>query len=275
MSERTSEAKWDAAADGYTRAAAMRAALIPATEKMLDLAGIASGDRVLDVGCGPGEQTLMAAARVGATGHVLATDSAAPMIAATERAIAVAGATNISTRLCAVQALAGDTFDAAICRFVLMLLPDPTAAAAAVCDVLRPGGRFAAMVHGDPEKNPLNKLATDILSRHGGVAIDRDKPGFFSLANHARLEDVMRNAGFVDVAVTAVSLIRRLDSASSAVAMARAGYAECIRLVVDLPLEGQNAAWAELEQALSEFNGPDGCAIPAEVNLVVGRKPAR
>ena len=52
----------------------------PATEMMLDLAGIRTGSRVLDVAAGTGDQTVMAAQRVGPTGYVLATDISANML---------------------------------------------------------------------------------------------------------------------------------------------------------------------------------------------------
>jgi ubiquinone/menaquinone biosynthesis C-methylase UbiE len=55
--------------------------LAPLTERMLDLAGVGVGHRVLDVAAGTGEQTLAAARRVGPTGAVLATDVAAQMLA--------------------------------------------------------------------------------------------------------------------------------------------------------------------------------------------------
>ena len=62
-----------AAAEGWRRSAGARAQfLAPITERMLDLAGIALGSRVLDVASGTGEQTLLAARRIGPNGSVLA-----------------------------------------------------------------------------------------------------------------------------------------------------------------------------------------------------------
>jgi ubiquinone/menaquinone biosynthesis C-methylase UbiE len=276
MSDKAAESRWTEAADAWARWASVRAAMIPATETMLDLAHLGPGQHVLDVGCGSGEQTVMAARRVGPSGTVVATDIATAMIAATDKTIAEAGLTNVSTRVCAVEALAGEgeRYDAAICRLVLMLVPDPVAAAHAVCAVLRPGGRFAALVHGDPQRNPMNRLAIDILARHGGKTVRRDGPGFFALADPARLADVMHHAGFVDVMVTQAPATRRLDDAATAVTMIRQSFADCMKLVADLPAEGQAAAWEELRQALAAFEGPDGCVMPAEYNIVVGRRPA-
>jgi hypothetical protein len=61
------------------------------------------------------------------------------------------------------------------------------------------------------------------------------------------------------------------------VAVARAvlavGFAFFTALIADLSQERQDAAWAEVEQALKRFEGADGFAGPSEVNLAVGRKP--
>lgn len=278
MSEgRDAATQWSNAADGWARWATARAALVPATERMLDLAGVGPGCRVLDVGCGAGEQTVMAAQRSGAAGHVLATDLAAPMIAATARTVAAAGLHNVTARVGAAEALTLDgaaAFDAAISRFVLMLIPDPVAAARGVLGMLRPGGRFAAMVHGDPARNPFNALPAEILARHGGKTLRPGAPGFFALSDPERLKAVLRHAGFVEVSASAMAIERRLDSAAAAVAMIREAFAVCQGLVDDLPAASQTAAWAEVEQALSRFQTADGFVVPGEVNLVVGRRPA-
>lgn len=269
------QARWSQAAAGWERWAAARAALIPATERMLDMAGIGPGARVLDVGCGAGEQTILAARRVGPSGHVLACDIAAPMVAATERATASEGLRNVTTTVSSAEALvpSDPPFDAAISRLVLMLIPDPVAAARGVLGMLRPGGTFASIVHGDPARNPLNALSLEILARHGGKTLRPGAPGFFALADQDRLAGVLRDAGFADVIVTTMPFVRRLDDAAMAVAMIRDGFAVCQALVADLPPADQAAAWAEVEAALAVYQQPDGLAVPGEVNLVAGRRP--
>jgi ubiquinone/menaquinone biosynthesis C-methylase UbiE len=275
MSHTNAGDNWGRTASGWERWAKMRAVLEPATERMIDLAGIGPGARVLDIGCGAGEQTILAARRVGPSGLVLATDIAAPMLAATERAIAAAGLGNVSTRVSSAETLtlSGPPFDAAISRYVLMLVPDPVAAARGVFGMLRPGGRFGALVHGASARNPLNALATEILARHGGKTLRPDAPGFFALADPARLVSVLRDAGFEDVAVTPQPFDRKLDNAAMAVDMIRDAFAVCVGLIADLPAAEQAAAWAEVEAALSVYQRPEGLIIPAEASLVIGRRP--
>ena len=114
------------AAAGWQRGAAGRADLRPITDRMLNLAGIRPGHRVLDVAAGTGEQTLMAARRVGPGGFVLATDIADRMLAYLDEAARNEGLTNVQTRLVDARLLElkRDSFDAAICRLALMLIPE-------------------------------------------------------------------------------------------------------------------------------------------------------
>src|SRR5215813_10699764 len=83
------------AAAGWRRSGVARAqVLAPLTERMLDLAGVSVGYRVLDIAAGTGEQTLAAARRVGPTGAVLATDIAPQMLTLAAEA---ASSTRVST----------------------------------------------------------------------------------------------------------------------------------------------------------------------------------
>lgn len=94
-----------------------------ATEIMLDSAGVQPGSRVLDVAAGTGDQTLMAARRVGPTGNVLATDDSASMLKVAAEAARKEGLTNVDTRVMNGEDLEldADSFDAVICRNALML----------------------------------------------------------------------------------------------------------------------------------------------------------
>src|SRR5262245_43078498 len=111
---------------GWPRGSDGRADPGPITARRLARAGIRPGHRVLDVASGTGEQTLMAARRVGPDGFVLATDIAERMLAYLDEAARNEGLTNVQTRLVDARLLEleRDSFDAAICRLALMLIPE-------------------------------------------------------------------------------------------------------------------------------------------------------
>jgi len=148
-------------------------------------------------------------------------------------------------------------------------------AARAVFAVLRPGGRFAAIVAGDVKRTTYNTIALDLLARHGGKPDWDDKPGSIrSLVNPTKLEVLFRKAGFTDIAVSSLATVQRMASAATVVSMIRDGHAFYKSLIADLPADRQDAAWAELTVVLKRFEGPDGITGPGEINLVVERKPA-
>src|SRR5262245_24402467 len=80
--KREEHACWTRMAPGYSQHRAFLAGCTaPVSERMLDVARIGSGSRVLDIACGAGDPALLAAERVGPSGHVLATDFAEDMVA--------------------------------------------------------------------------------------------------------------------------------------------------------------------------------------------------
>ena len=266
----------DAVADAYRRGAAVRAQRLgPANELMLDLAGVGPGSRVLDVAAGNGEQTVVAARRVGPTGSVLATDIAPRMLEAAAEAAREAGLTNIETRVADAQALdlEPDAFDAAITRMGLMLMPDPAAALASIHRVLRPGGKLAAMVFGPADRNPYFSVPLDILSRHlGRPSAAQARPGMFALGDRSELERLFDQAGFRNVTVQAISTPRPFPSLQEAAGYVRMNTPPVRALTAELDEVSRERAWAEIEQALKPFDRPDGFEAPGEMLVAAGTK---
>jgi SAM-dependent methyltransferase len=265
----------EAAATWQRGAAARAERLGAATELMLDLAGVGPGRRVLDVAAGTGEQTLLAARRVGPAGRVLATDISAEMLAAALAAAQEAGLPNVSTRVSDAERLelAGDSFDAAICRLGLMLMSHPDRACAAVRRALVPGARFAAAVFAPAARNPLLALPLEVARRVGWLpAPGPGEPGMFALGGPGLLEGAYRAAGFRDVAVHAVSAPNRFASAAAAVAALQQGSVALQRLTAPLSEAQREAVWEAIEQELRQFEGQSGCETPGEVLVGVGTK---
>ena len=103
--------------------------------------GVASGERILDVGCGPGFYCSELAEDVGPSGSVVGVDSSAPMLELASRRCAAQAV--VELRLGEVVSLPvdDDSFDAALCVQVLEYVADPSVALAEMHRALRPGGR--------------------------------------------------------------------------------------------------------------------------------------
>jgi SAM-dependent methyltransferase len=113
------------------------------TEHALRLAGLRPGMRVLDVGCGPGDVSFVAARLVGPEGAVLGIDAADIIELARTRA-AEQGLKSVRFEQTTVGDLAVDEdFDAVIGRLILMHLPDPVGTLRQLAGLIRPGGLIA------------------------------------------------------------------------------------------------------------------------------------
>ncbi len=110
----------------------------------LSLAELTPGQAVLDLGCGAGLDTILAARRVGPTGKVVGVDMTGEMIGKTRRNVAALGIENVEVLHGSIESLPlGDaSIDAAISNGVFNLCPDKPRALAEAFRVLKPGGRL-------------------------------------------------------------------------------------------------------------------------------------
>jgi SAM-dependent methyltransferase len=247
-----------------------------ANELMLDLASLRSGDRVLDVAAGTGDQTLMAARRVGPKGYVLATDISASMLNLAADAARDAGLTNIETRVMDAENLdlETDSFDAVICRMGLMLISNPVKALIRMRQVAKPSGKVVALVLSTEEKNPYLEIPLAVVRRRAKIpSLAAARPSAFALAQPDILEDIYRRAGFHDVAVQAVSLRRHFRSTADAVDALKEFSPFFLRdLMAELTDADRDLVWSEIEDRLGQFQTPDGLKVPGEALIGVGTK---
>ena len=134
---------------GYTNAEQARlirqATLIaPHTERLFREAGIGVGHRVLDLGSGMGDVSMLVAGLVGASGEVVGIERDAASIERAQARVAAAGLRNVSFLNVDVNNIVTDRpFDAVVGRFILMFLPDPIFVLRSVSRLVRPGGVLA------------------------------------------------------------------------------------------------------------------------------------
>lgn len=113
----------------------------PITRRFFVEAGIASGMSVLDVGCGAGDVSFLAAELVGESGEVVGVDPASKPITLARSRAAQRAVSNVSFRQSELSDLTSDEqFDAVVGRYVLMYVRDPSAALRLLATFVRRGG---------------------------------------------------------------------------------------------------------------------------------------
>ena len=262
----------DVASDWQKGTAAREQALARVNELMFDLAGVATGGRVLDLGAGTGDQTALAARRVGPQGSVLATDISAPMLDLARAAARAGGLDNVETRVMDAQHLdlESGSFDAAIARFSLQFVPDVPLALGEVQRVLKRDGKFAAVVFSAVERNGFRATPQMIASRLARRPFPEPGPGQWALNDPTVLMSAFQRAGFRNVDVRAVPFVYHFASLTEALRNLRESQPPLMRLLELLSDADREAAWSEIERALAAFAGPDGFAGPAEALVAVG-----
>jgi SAM-dependent methyltransferase len=184
------------AADSYDRF--MGRYSVGLTTQLADLAGVAAGQRALDVGCGPGALTRELVARLGAA-SVAAADPSEPFVAA-------AGERNpgVDVRHAAAEALPfdDDAFDAVLAQLVVHFMADPVAGLREMARVVRPGGAIAACVwdHAGGQ-GPLGVFWEAVRSLDPAAHDESDLAG----AREGHLAALFAAAGIRDLERTVIS----------------------------------------------------------------------
>jgi tRNA A58 N-methylase Trm61 len=136
------------------------ARLAPLTERLFREAGIAPGQRVLDLGSGVGDVVMLVARLVGDSGEVVGIERDPRSLDRARARVAEAGLNNVSFIQSDVsQITASERFDAAVGRFILMWLPDPASVLRQLSLLVRPGGVVAFQ---EPSWAPVFAISTHL-----------------------------------------------------------------------------------------------------------------
>jgi SAM-dependent methyltransferase len=272
----TTKAQWEKAAEPWARwGPTLHTWLGPATQRMLDACSIGTGAAVLDVAAGAGEQTIAAARRVGPAGRVLATDISPRILEFAAQAAQEAGFPNVATQVADGENLdlPEASFDAVISRVGLIYFPDQQRALRGFLRVLKPGGRFAAIVYSTPEDNKFFSVPIGIIRRRANTPPPLPgQPGPFSLGAPGVLEQALGQAGFRDVKTVRVQAPLRLPSAADCLRFERESFGALHQMLTNLSPAEQEETWTEIGKALREFETDEGFVGPCELVVVVGTK---
>lgn len=255
-----------AAASGYDHAVGnLTRQLVPA---LLKAALIEPGQRVLDVGSGTGLAAEGAAAIVGASGHITATDISPAMLEQARQRLGKL--TNFAFSIEDAQALTfpDSCFDRVICNMAVMYFGDPARGLAEMRRVLRPGGRVAISVNTSPATSMISRVLP-IIDRFLPTAKKRSGPNKFD-GSECHLCDLLAGAGFVDVAASVKTLRMPFPSFDAYFGGVEQGAGNVGQEYMALPAELRRAVRDETRRAVGDTGG--AIELKVEVTFARGRR---
>ncbi|MGN6614563.1 MAG: class I SAM-dependent methyltransferase [Candidatus Nitrosocosmicus sp.] len=194
-------------------------------DRLIDLAEVKQGDIVLDLATGIGEPAITAAKKlVGSQGHVLAVDISPQMLSIARQRSASLGLQDIiefkESDIESLQ-LSPLSFDAVLCRWGLMFLPNLDNALKNIFNFLKNEGRLATAVWSSQLKTPFVGFPLSIIMRELNISNptvssypDNRVLGPCSLADDRILKDSLQKAGFKDIQIERQNVTFELDSAN-------------------------------------------------------------
>jgi ubiquinone/menaquinone biosynthesis C-methylase UbiE len=258
---------WDRSAEHYEHS--WREQLEPAQTRMLEMAELKAGERVLDVACGTGLVTLRAAAAVAPGGEVVGTDISDEMVRSAREIAGKQGVRNVSYERGEAEKMDIEdaSFGAVLCGLGLMYVPSPQEALAEFRRVLEPNGRASLAVWGRRDHCGWADIFPIVDARVNTEVC----PAFFQLGTGETLAILMNNAGFAEVAVDRLGTTLRYDSDEHALTAAFVGgpVAMAYSRFDD---DTRRKAHADYLASIDSFRTGSGYEIPGEFVVARGRK---
>ncbi|HXG77562.1 MAG TPA: methyltransferase domain-containing protein [Gaiellaceae bacterium] len=268
--------QWNTAASGWRKwSPLIDRGAGPISERLVELAGIEPGDRVLDVATGYGEPALTAARRVGPEGEVVASDISAEMLAFGRERADEAGLGNVQFLESDAASLDFPTgsFDAALSRWGIIFDPEPEAAAARIRGFLKPGARLAIASWATPDRAPMFGLTMGTLMHRLQIPPPPPgTPGPLARPTPEAIAALLEGGGLSDVQVEEADVVFQYEEPAEFVTCIREIAPPVTALLAQYPEEVQADGWAAITAAAREYAGGD---VPFELRntalLAVGR----
>jgi ubiquinone/menaquinone biosynthesis C-methylase UbiE len=246
----------------------------PVSERMLDLAALESGMRVLDIASGRGEPAIRAAQRVGRTGFVLGVELSEALLRMAHERTAREGLANIDFRAGnaeLVEDIPAAYFHAATCRWGLNAMASPIAALERVRRALAAGGVFVAALWAEPERVPYFTLPRRLLEHYRSLPpFDPEVPGTFRYSDVERIVRDFGRAGFTVEHVEEMT-IPVIESKDSADLIAWVRALGLTKLLNEIPEDAQQAWEEELTRELKRLGTGGVFRLGGVTRLIVAR----
>jgi SAM-dependent methyltransferase len=253
------------------------AAFTRLTAASLDAAAPATGERVIDVGCGCGATVLELARRVGPSGHVLGLDVSEPMAGRARERIAAAKVAHAEIVIsdAATYPLRQANADLLFSRFGVMFFVDPTAAFANLRTAMRSNGRLLFAAWRPLTDNPWFTLPIEAAREFlpPQPPVEPDAPGPFAFGDDQRVRCILTEAGWRNAALARHDVPIRLagpGKLEEATEFATS-VGPLSRALAEVDPDIKSRIRAAVAQALQSFDGPNGISLRGSIWLASAR----
>lgn len=264
--EKSQRQGWDSVAEGWEKWwKTFEHDSQKVNDRLVELAEVEEGNRVLDIATGIGEPAITAAKKVGAKGYVLATDISPKMLSIAKQRAESFGlqkivefkeidAEKITLDLQGKQ-LSSLPFDIVLCRWGLMFFPNLTSTLTNIYQLLLPGGRVAAAVWSEPAKVPKLSTAIDVMTQQLGITSSSGhyaeivRP--FNLANINIVKDALIEAGFRDIYIESLNVTFDFTSADDYADFANAIIAPIHNILASETEERKEKIWRAVKEEVT------------------------
>jgi SAM-dependent methyltransferase len=244
----------------------------PLTARLLTGARIRAGENVLDVGCGCGDATILAA-RAAGSGYALGCDFSRIQVAEARRLAAAAGVANARFEVADAQVhpFAAESFDVVLSNFGVMFFDDPVAAFANLRKALRRGGRLAFVCWRTREENPFFTIGFAAAAAALGLREMRAPSAAFSLADSGRVGALLSSAGFGGIEFAKVDEPMLIGHDVTDVLEYERATPTATEVLAGLsPAQAAELA-GQVQDRLAAYASPDGVVMPSAAWLVTAQ----
>lgn len=223
---------------------------------LLDAAEVNTGSRVLDVCTGPG---VLAAGAVSRGADVVGVDFSAAAIAVAEKNVPngrfqVGDAQNLP--------FANDSFDAVVCGFGIIHLPNPDKGLQEMCRVLRPGGKVAVSVWDTPSSENGFGILFETVKQFGDMKTDLPHgPDFLQFSTPEKMCEALLASGFREPAVTSVDQFWNCCNAGEFLQRFLEGSVRARALLLAQSADAREAIEQTIEATLEKFRDEAGTYV--------------
>ena len=253
------------------------ALMAPVLAGVLDRAALKPEQRVLDIGCGTGTSSVLAAHAVGADGHVTGADISEPMLARARATTGDIAQLSFETTDVAEHSFAPGSYDQVISRFGVMFFADPVAAFSNVLKAMRPGAQLTMACWSHLDKNPWFQVPMYAAKSQLGAPppVDPDAPGPLAFRNTAKVVRILEQSGFQTISAETETLLLTPIGDMNRVAAHAASIGPAARAIeyFDATAADFDTIVARVAAGFADFETPNGVRVPAAINFFTATAP--